>query len=108
MAELISQRAIDPWYHEYVVDTSDQAFIDACIAETVADFRSHGYRTAIITEAQQERFLVSCIAVTDKGQNNQAVSAQAEAKIQDTHAITPLRQASVEPTLVSFDFKKKR
>lgn len=106
MAELISQRAIDPWYHEYVVDTSDQAFIDTCIADTVAHFRSHGYRTAIITEAQPEAFLVSCIAVTAKGQNTQAVSTQAEAKIQDTSTITRLRQADLEPTSISFGPKR--
>lgn len=107
MAELLSQRAIDPWYHEYVVDTADQAFIDTCIADTVASFRSHGYRTAIVTEAQQEHYLVSCIAVTAKGQTNQAVSAQAETKINDTSTITRLRQADLEPTSISFGPKRR-
>ena len=97
---LISQKQIDPYYYELLIDTKDPEIVAGLKEPIKAEFRKHGYKTLVLEEEKQDQLLVSLIALVIKDGGMKVVSTSTQA--QDALSFATRKQAELNPSEVSF------
>ncbi|MEZ0370642.1 MAG: hypothetical protein ACAI44_16245 [Candidatus Sericytochromatia bacterium] len=97
------QEIVDPHYIRFHTSVRDEETLAHMVAPVIARFAKEGLRTAIVTEKEDEHYLIHCVAVRLlKGEIPRAVSQCVGDKVLDGISVSPMHRSDMEPLGISF------